>query len=409
MEKEEYIENLKYLEIEEISLPKRKTYTYIYIENIEDYEYTNSIAYEMLRRNAEFKELTKKPFTEKTENWISKILELGLDPRINFFPDFPDNYYNIDRFFYESWDSHTIDDIKNGLQKLITHFFNKNQIFTLTDENNTDNINSYKKIDGVKLINILENYPSYYIPCLITNDFIKIDTSDMIRFQQISKKIPLRILEKDFLETLNFEDTKYKYTQLLPFYSRPELSFPESNIANIPINLNLDDDEITAYILKAKEEFKEQSLNIKHPLELIGNEFEKAKKPKSEKELPDEKHKRKIAVADAFFVYDLFKILEPYFKEKTKTLRTKRNIEIEKLKEELKYTKNYKEEITDHIKDIKERYYSQIKQYSTTNLQFTISALAEISIHKTERYFKYMKEYIDNKRYKELITGKKNS
>jgi len=60
MENEEYIENLKYLfkeeEIEKLNLPKRNSYTYLYIEDIEDYEYTNSIAYEMLRRNEEFKE-----------------------------------------------------------------------------------------------------------------------------------------------------------------------------------------------------------------------------------------------------------------------------------------------------------------------------------------------------------------
>lgn len=80
MENEEYIENLKYLfeeeEIEKLNLPKRNSYTYLYIEDIEDYEYTNSIAYEMLRRNEEFKELTKKPFPTKTEDWTIKILEL---------------------------------------------------------------------------------------------------------------------------------------------------------------------------------------------------------------------------------------------------------------------------------------------------------------------------------------------
>ena len=44
MENEEYIGNLKYLfeeeEIEKLNLPKRNSYTYLYIEDIEDYEYT---------------------------------------------------------------------------------------------------------------------------------------------------------------------------------------------------------------------------------------------------------------------------------------------------------------------------------------------------------------------------------
>lgn len=103
MENEEHIENLKYLftdeEIEQFNLPKRDSYTYWYIEDIEDYEYTNSIAYEMLRRIIEFKELTKKSFPTKTKDWTIKILELGLDPKINIFPNEPNELLDYDLNF----------------------------------------------------------------------------------------------------------------------------------------------------------------------------------------------------------------------------------------------------------------------------------------------------------------------
>lgn len=415
MENEEYIENLKYLfkeeEIEKLNLPKRNSYTYLYIEDIEDYEYTNSIAYEMLRRNEEFKELTKKPFPTKTEDWTIKILELGLDPNINTFPNEPDVLLDYDakksRFFIESWDSHTIGDIKDGLKKLITYFFEKNEIFTLTDETNRYKINSYKKVEDVKFMDILIEHPKYYIPCLITNDFIRTDTSNMVRMQQISKDIPLRILEKDFLKTISFTDTKYKYTQISPFYSRPHISFPHSHITNIPINLNLEDDELIAYISKAKEEFKEQSLSIKHPLELIGNEYEEAEKPKSEQDFPTEKNKRKIAVADAFYAYDLFKILDPYFEQKRKELRATRDKSVKSLEYEYKNVKNSKKEKV--IANLKDSFKDEIKQYSSDQLKFDISVIIELSLHKVERYLNYMKEYIEHKRYTELITGKATS
>ena len=414
MDNEEHIENLKYLfeneEIKQFNLPKRDSYTYCYIEDIEDYEYTNSIAYEMVRRTTEFKELTNQPFSTKTKEWTDKILELGLDPRINIFPNEPnaalDYHSKENRFFYESWDSHTISDIHNGLKKLVTHFLNKDKIFTLNDKSNKNSIDSYKKVQNVKPFDILIDYPNYYIPCLITKDFIKADTSNMVRMQQISEDIPLRIIEKDFLETLNFNDTKYKYTQLLPFYSRPKLSFPYSDIINIPLNLNLEDDEIDAYISKVKEEFRKQALTIKHPLELIGNEYEKAQKPKSEKELPTEKNKRKVAVADAFYAYDLFKILDPYFEQKRKELRDIRDEKIKLLKYEYKGVKNAKAKKEEDIANLKDSYKDEINQYSNDKLKFVIHVITNLSLHKVERYLNYMKEYIDHKKYTELITGK---
>lgn len=343
-----------------------------------------------------------------------KIIKLGLNPKINIFPTCPapsiDDFNNEQqRFFYESWLSHTVDDIKNGLEKLIEYYFSKDKIFLSETKNGSNNFEDYVKINNIPLSDILESPSDYYIPCLLTNDFIKIDTKDMVRMQQICNEIPLRILEKDFLNSIKFTDTKYKYTQLMPWYSRPEIAFPYSDIVNIPVNLNLEDGEIIAYILKAKEEYKKRNLTIKHPLELIGNEYEESTPIKSEKEFPTEKDKRKKAVADAFYVYDLMKTIDPYFKEKTKMIRDERDKKVQEIKNNYKHIKNAKKERDEETKECKVSYSMQIKQYSKDELKLIISVVAKLSSHKAERYFKYMQEYIDNKKYIELITAKTTS
>lgn len=404
----------EYEEKYQLNLPRRMSYRYFYIEDIPDYEYTNSIAYEMVRRNKEFKELAKNQYNTKTEEWKIKILKLGLDPRINNFPSDPTFLllHNTEnqRFFYESWLSHTIDDIKNGLEKLISYYLSKDNIFLLYNENEIYSLESYIKVRNIAISDILDSPTNYYIPCSFTdNRFIKMDTKDMVRMQQISTDIPLRILEKDFLNSIKFTDTKYKYTQLIPFYSRPEFSFPYADIVNIPLNLNLGKEELIAYILKAKEEYDKKLLTIKHPLELIGNEYNEPNRIKSEKDLPTEKDKRKIAVADAFYVYDLFKIFEPYFKEKQEKLRKERDAKVTEIKNEFKNTKNGKKTKEDNIAELKKTYNENIKQYSKDEINTLISSITLLSFHKVERYYKYMKEYIDNKKYTELITGKQSS
>lgn len=411
---EEHEQNImEYEQKYNLEFPRRDSYTYLYIENIEDYEYTNSIAYEMVRRNEEFKELTKIPYITKTPNWKIKILELGLNPKINIFPTCPALSINFNneqqRFFYESWLSHTVDDIKDGLEKLIEYYFSKNKIFLLKNKNESNNPEDYVKINNIPLSDILGSPSDYYIPCSLTKAFIKIDTKDMVRMQQICNEIPLRILEKDFLNSIKFTDTKYKYTQLMPWYSRPEITFPYSDIVNIPVNLNLENGEIIAYILKAKEEYKKRNLTIKYPLALIGNEYEESIPIKSAKEFPTEKDKRKRAVADAFYVYDLMKTIDPYFKKKTKMIRDERDKKVQEINNNYKHIKNAKKERDEESKECKESYSMQIKQYSKDELKLIISVVANLSLHKVERYANYMQECIDNKKYIELITAKTTS
>lgn len=387
-----------------INLPERYSITYLMLEAFNDFEYTNSIAYEMVRRTEEFNILSKVPYDERTDEHLKQITELGLSTQLKNFPEektyIP--FIKEKRFFHEDWCSHTIDDVNNGLMRLITYYYNEDKIFTLSDKHKPYNLNSYEKTGYLLIEDIMKNLSNYYIPCTFT-DFIKTRDTNRYRMQKIEKNIPLRILEKDFLNTLKPSEIKYKSTNLMPFYSRPKLSFPHSDIVNIPVNLNLEDEEIIAYVLKAKEEYKKKVLTIKHPLELIGNEYKESEKEKSEKEFPEEKQKRKKSVADAFYIYDLFKILEPYFKQEKEKLRNERNEKIQIIKENFKNDKKGSE---NSITNLKETYAWNIKQFSNDELKNVISIITSLSLHKVERYYKYMKEYIDNKKYIELITCK---
>jgi hypothetical protein len=388
-----------------IELPDRYSFSYLMIESFNDYEYTNNIAYEMVRRNEEFKTLTKMPFSERTDDYMKKILDLGLPTNIISFPEetYPFIVEKKKRFFHESWFSHTIDDVKNGLEKLIIYYYEKDKIFTLSNEANTNNLKNYIKINYLPIEEILKNPTNYYIPCSFTDFIRRADTNNKIRMQKIENGIPLRILEEIFLNRLKPSDIKFKLTELMPYYSKPKLSFPQSTIVTIPINLNLEPDEIISYVLKAKEEYSQKDLKIKHPLELIGNEFKLSKKLDSEKELPKEKGKRKKAIADAFYVYDLFKILTYYFKEKTQEIKNKRNNEITEIRKSLRYLKKEKK---DRLEEYKNMYKDNINLYSKSQLKNIIADITNLSVHKVERYLKYMKECIENKKYKELITGK---
>ncbi len=386
----------------DVKLPQRYSYTYLSIENFQDYEYTNNLAYEMVRRNEEFKELTKKIFPEKSKDWSLEILKLGLDPRINIFQNESDiilDQGKNKRFFYESPLSHIINDIYDGLNKLIVYYFDKNQISVLVNDNDKYNLDSYEKVSDVALEEILQSPHNYYIPCLF--NLIKRDVRDK-KMQQLCNEIPLRILEKDFLNTLKQSDTKYKYTQLMPRYSKPELVFSQSDIVNIPINLNLQDEEIIAYISKAKEEYNKQILTTVHPLELLGKKLDLAMEPKSAKKLPKDREKRKVAMADAFYVYDLYKILEPIFKTKQEEFRKKKESDIKKIKQSQEYDKDQKNsEIIQIKKDCK---YAIIK-YNKLLLEYKVSTISNLSVDKVQIYYTLMKEYIDNLKYKDLIIG----
>ncbi|MGJ0328704.1 hypothetical protein NG755_03280 [Aliarcobacter cryaerophilus] len=370
-----------YADEKKIILPYRNSTKYIRIEEFPEYEYTNCIAFNMLCRNKEFNNKIKKQSFEQ-ESDEELILNFGLDPRFNSYMDYGSFLFNSNFFLVEK---HTIRIINHGLERLI-HFYYKNQlIYMFKDE-------EYIKIDcnKISLFDISNNLSQYYIECesIYTINKIKI-------MKNINVDLELDYLNKNFLKEIGFLDTKYQYTHLVPNYSCPYLEFPQSNVVNIPVNLNLDKDEIVSYILQAKKEFDSGKLIIKTPIESIECKFEKEIKLKSNKIFPKENLKKRKAYATAFYIYDLHKIFEENFKIKIEELNIQRekDIKINPTSSETRII-------------IQEKYNDNLKHYSKSEIKIHIGIILDLNLDTVERYYKFMIEHIENKKYIELITGK---
>lgn len=399
--KECSIENLEYkdfkslLEINNILLLSRTDQKYTFIEQINDYEFTNSIAYEMLWRNDKFQDLINNNENLDEIEYIQKLKEFGIYSTFKKLEN-PYNYYGVNgrkliydetikTFFKEDWQSYLLKDVKNGLEKLINYYYVNSKIYVLQQSKYfgygknfvKENIifDEYRVIndDTLKVDYILDTPHYYYINCDYSSAHWN-QSSAFNRFQKISDELPLQILEKEFLNSLDISDIKFKSIQLSAEYTHPKLFFPEMQIISVPLNLGLKIKELTSLISKLKEEIEAKDntrkLQIKEPIFLIKNEnkdSERIEKIKIFKQKTIESQKKEIATA--FYIYDTFKALEDI-----RLLLIRDNIKHKKYKKEVLY-----QEIGNILgKDIK-----KLKDYAT-----------------------YMKKLIDNKSYRELVTGK---
>lgn len=254
---------------------------------------------------------------------------------------------NFSHFNIEFWNKYSINDIKNGLNKLIKFHIDNKLIY------NKNGKHTYESKDK-----ILANPSNFYIPCInrlskpqilscdkksdfLDNDFflknlefngfkskikekghIKLRKEENIYLIQINKYISLALLDDSFLNSLTYEDLKNIYINTEPKFSRPRLMFDEARLTNIPINLNLSKEDLLLYIAQIKDEYDKTKNIVKDYYEYIFNlslPSEKIELPKNIKHV-NEKAKRKRYLttnkkdlkkefSNAFFIYDLYKFL----------------------------------------------------------------------------------------------------
>ena len=163
-------------------------------------------------------------------------------------------------------------------------------------------------------------------------------------------------------ENANENDFFRNETSLKLILSRPEIEPSISMKLNIEINPNLPKNELIAYLSKIKDDYDNDNSIIKNPLELLGEKLEKAE----DSPLINKKTNLidKETVADMFFIYDAEK-------KGMKQNRIQRSI-VEY------YTEKYPDKFTPNMD------YKTIK-----------------------KYLDIAKDYIDNLKYRELITGVK--
>lgn len=178
-----------------------------------------------------------------------------------------------------------ISDIQNGLNKLIQYYIDRNRIFPnefirTKQKYKHCNVKKYFKDKHSPIQHIILGSGAYYIPCK------KKDSSkNKIELKRITKNLSLKILEDRFTKTLNKSDITNTELKISPTYTVPELKFDESTIINLPVNINLPPKELEAYMKKIKEDYDDKNTNLKHPIEIIGEELIRADKPKSIAEL----------------------------------------------------------------------------------------------------------------------------
>jgi hypothetical protein len=334
-------------------------------------------------------------------------------------------------FWYKSY----INDIKDGLKKLIAFYRNRNLIY---DEN-------IKLIDA-SLDEILKNPSKFYIPCvdrltkpiflpwersnnLVVDDkfikelkfngiksilgnegYIRISMEDNIYLMEISKYISLKLLDDSFLKTLTCEDLKNTYIDTEPLFSRPRLMFDEARLTNIPINLNLSKEDLLLYISQIKNDYDRDKkigrtdieylfdLTLKMPSNI--KYADEKRDSKDKRILPKKREDFKKSFASAFYIYDLYKFFIQPFEKKKQEIRNQRELKINKIKEIAKKKGVIINQV--EIDEVKEVAEIEIKKYENNNLITQISYLVnDLSEEQVEYYLTTMKEFIHGVNLKE--------
>ena len=229
-------------------LPQRDDLIYKEIEEFQDYELTNCIAYEMAIRSQNYTysidvinldvisgiDLNNTDISDSDKNYLLDVIELS--DYIKIFSNNKSNKLNFIEFLQ--------------MDEQIKSMMNETMNFE-------DRLNKYGKVECLKILN---------------------------------KKSKKEILNK----LINPPKLNMKH-------SRPKIKINETSLFSIDLNLNLPKEELIAYISKIKDDFDKDNSIIKTPLELLGETLEKSDNKKTPK-------KPKASVyADWFYIYDYWK------------------------------------------------------------------------------------------------------
>jgi hypothetical protein len=333
-------------------LLNRSNPIYKEIEQFKDYEFTNCIAYEMAIRNNEVFKIDEE---QSRVNYNLKDFEIDEDIKKEIL-----DFSILDDYMKKSY--------ANFLEKKIE----KSQPPTKKDIFN--HLKVFLRDKGPHLVDYEQLYKDY---------------GDLINYKDFSTKTKKYLIEKSF-------ELRPK---IIEEFSRPTLKIENTFKIDMIINPNLPKDELIAYISKIKDEYDKNNSIIKSPLELLGEELDKSEEIKS-KALPKDKEKRKKTMADAFYIYDTWKILEIHYAEKTKELK-------EKLKKDIQDAK-HKPDYKSVIDTLKINNEIDLNNYTKVSLKTEIASQLNISIDTVDKLHTLMIKYIDNLKYKELITGLSN-
>lgn len=434
-------------------LPRLNNKIYHEIQNFPDYDYLNSIAYEMLIRTAEYQNL-RDNISNKYSNdeRVVRFDKLGIDINDVFDLKKVADYYStekVDKNFTNSYFDMTLNDLNQGLDRLIQFYINKKQIHTIDDvkkiavSSNTEGQKQeiilrriFKIIPDVVIEEIKADKSNYFVPA--KHDYQMQNLQD--KFSMVDENIPLIALEQDFL--LSIDDLiPNRIKGSIDFnFTRPLLRFKELPIIDVPLNLNLSIEELTQLVIKLKNDFEEGK--VKNPINILyGTKFEF----KDLKDITPFKM-TKETMAQAFFIYDLYQFINDaivFHKDKLRQFKESDIKEIEnqmyfniqekkkeisnrinkiKKKDDKKVDnwlinnynhtlkseiKNFQKEKENKISNIHKQYKKYAKDYHPMIILENLARIHDITPYMCKQYLKFMRKYIEKLKYKELIIGTK--
>ena len=214
-------------------LPQRNDLIYKEIEEFQDYELTNCVAYEMAIRN----------------EILIKILDDYLDTKDELI-------FGEDEKEYKLLNDYGFNSLSLSCYKISNFLsFNINYNSGMISANYSEDI----------LLDKNKNNNIYLVDNVLINTSYENNQNNEIN---IIENININ---KNYIPSIHFG------------YARPLLKFKKNKIFNTEINLNLPKEELIAYISKIKDDFDKDNSIIKSSLELLGETLEKSDNKKTPK------------------------------------------------------------------------------------------------------------------------------
>ena len=364
--------------MEEIKLPKKSDSIYKEIEEFEDYEYSNCIAYEMCTRNKEVKKILKSITNKRDE-----IIE-----------------------FFEDYEEYNLEVVSNECNELIKYGINNKVILGIFSNilNKESNIKIGKSVISIEY----------------ENDLILDRKKDYLYVDPYDDGI-VGVLENGDEEIIPYKQMNLDYIPLIKkSYSRPTLKIDKSKIFKVELNLSLPKEELLDYVSKIKDDFNNKTnAMIRTPIDLliydsslmeyIGKENNTSEINRKLDALEDillddktdnsniKKLKKKL-IADKFFIYD-------YVTARQEQIKKGNELKFQEYEEQLQEIKNNPYVTPKDRKIQQQELKKEFEENTNTRINELFEDIEDFTPATARRYYYYIKPFIDDCKYKEVITG----
>ncbi len=327
--------------MEEIKLPKRSNLIYKEIEEFEDYEYSNCIAYEMAIRN-------KEAITLKIE--IDKLLA------------------NMNKDYFL---------IKELNNQLLTKYWIRH-IFE-------EDILNYPIKGTFKKLEIRKKLHNEVNPDITIKHYLPIDKN----YKKLKSK---DCCNEDIEKTFMLNNKRIVISKTYKKLIIPKFLYQKTDIQ---INLNLPKDELRAYISKIKDYYDEDNFS-ERGLSLIFLSIFSGENNDSDKS--DNKQINKRLIADKFFIYD-------YITARQEQIKKDNELKFQEYEEQLQEIKNNPYVTPKDRKIQQQELKKEFEENTNTRINELFEDIEDFTPATAKRYYYDIKPFIDDLKYKELITG----